>query len=380
MDRTPYRTILDWLLLLPDPRGRQGRRYGWELLLRLLAMAFASDCRGALAIQEWVACQQEELAAGLGRQWRGVPSESTFQRLLRQIDVEVLEELAAGHNLAVARDTARAAEQPLVALALDGKWVRTASAHGSRVLLLGLSTQREGLPLCQARVPAGRNEESVAPAMLQRLDLGGCLVTMDAGITSRAVARAIVAAGGHYLMVVKGDTADWHQELAAVFATAPGRRFDRQRRHFATIEKGHGRREERSLWVSGESCDWLGLAGAGAMLMRQTTRTEVKSGRRGETQTTYAVTSLTPDRVPLPWLAGCWRGHWSIENKVHWVRDVTFGEDRCAVWRGGAPQVLAALRNMLLAAVRRDDRWPSMASALRWARAKPIHAMQLTGA
>ena len=384
MDPREYRTILDWLLHLPDPRERKGRRYGWECLLRLLAAAVAGGSRGALAMHEWVAHRRVELEAHLGPLWRGVPSESTFQRLLRGVDVERLEELAGQHNLgvAMARQAAGEAgwEAPLLALDLDGKWLRTASAHGSRVLLLGLSTQTDGLMLRQARVSAKTNEEGAAPDLLSGLDLRGCLVAMDAGITSRPVARTIVAQGGHYLMVVKEDTPTWHAELAALFAAPPSRRFDRARAHVATVDKGHGRLEEREVWVSSESTDWLGLPGAGAMLMRRTARTELKSGVQSEPQTTYAVTSLRPGEVAPEWLAHWWRGHWSIENKLHYPRDVTLGEDRCAVWQGSAPQALAALRNMLVAAIRREDRWASLASAMRWAGAQTIHALQLVGA
>ena len=221
------------------------------------------------------------MAAHLGPLWRGVPSESTFQRLLRGIDVEHLEELAAQHNLGVAKARKSAGEAgweaPLLALDLDGKWLRTASAHGSRV-------------------PATTNEEGAAPHLLAGLDLRGCRVTMDAGITSR---------GGHCPMVVKEDTPAWYAELAAIFAVPASRRFDRERAHVATVDKGHGRLEQR---------------------------------------------------------------------------DVTLGEDRCAVWKGSAPQTLAALRNMLMAAIRGEDRWESLALAMRWAGAQTVHALQLVGA
>ena len=144
----------------------------------------------------------------------------------------------------------------------------------------------------------------------------------------------------------------------------------------AQTNKHGGRVEKRQLWVSdilvGYS-DWPFLA--------QVCRLERTVARKGETsqEVAYAVTSLSPQEADATQLLTFWRGHWGIENRVHWVRDVTLGEDRCQVRTGAAPQVMATLRNMIISLIRRDGK-PNIAAALRRHAAHPAEALALVGA
>jgi predicted transposase YbfD/YdcC len=144
----------------------------------------------------------------------------------------------------------------------------------------------------------------------------------------------------------------------------------------ATQVGQHGNRQEvRRLWASDELAgysDWPHLA--------QVCRLERHVHTKGKItrEVAYAVTSLPPSVASPQRLLALWRGHWGIENRVHWVRDVTFDEDRCQVRTGAAPQVLAAFRNLTIGLLRLDRR-PNIAAALRRNAAYPREALALVG-
>lgn len=375
MDQEHYSGLMSYLVQLHDRRDRRGRKYAWEYLLGCLAAAFAAGAKGPLSIHEWCAGHFPTLVERFGAQARAVPSESTFQRLLQSLDVQHLEGLVEQHNL----ELAAAAAPPPVALAVDGKVIRQASAHGTMHWLLGLSSQRHGWLLRQVRVPRGTNEQGALPELLAGLDLHGCLLTFDAGLCSRPTAAVVRAAGGDYLMQVKGDCSELYGNLVKWFDT-PDWREHGEWAEITKRESGHGRYEVRRLEVSGALAEWLtDWPGAQLVLKRTCQRTCLKTGQQSAPEDSYAICSVSADAASAGGLLSWWRGHWSIENQVHYVRDVTLGEDRRAVWRGPGPQVLAALSNALLARIRAADRWSSAASGLRWASHHAIHAMQLAG-
>jgi len=128
-----------------------------------------------------------------------------------------------------------------------------------------------------------------------------------------------------------------------------------------TVEKGHGRRERRRLQAStrlSAHSDWPGLE-----QVCRLTRTVTKDGKT-TTEIAYAITSVPRDQADAEKLLTWWRGHWGIENRLHWVRDETFGEDRCRIRTGSGPQVLAALRNGAISLMRHLG-WNNLAAGLR---------------
>lgn len=173
---------------------------------------------------------------------------------------------------------------------------------------------------------------------------------------------------GHYLLAVKDNQPILKQDIVAIWQGEPDCPAQ------ATQANKHGGRiENRRLWVSGilvGYSDWPHLAQA-CWLERSVTR-------KGETrlETAYAVTSLSPQQANPRQILTLWRGHWGIENRVHWVRDVTLDEDRCQVRCGAAPQVMAALRNMTISLLRIAGR-PNIAAAFRRHAAHPSEALAL---
>lgn len=193
--------------------------------------------------------------------------------------------------------------------------------------------------------------------MLATLPLAGAVVTGDALYCQRALCAQIIAAGGDYLVFVKGNQPTLAEAITLLFTDPPPGEA------FATITQHHrhgSRREVRRLAASTALTgylDWPGCQQVG-----QLERTWTEQGKRGG-ETRHFVTSLPKTAGPET-LLGLARGHWGIENRLHYVRDVTFGEDASRVRSGAAPQVLAALRNAVLALLRATGA-TNIAAALR---------------
>lgn len=218
-----------------------------------------------------------------------------------------------------------------------------------------------------------RSELGAAPGLLRRLPLGpGVVVTGDALYCQRALCAQIRATGAHYLFQVKANQPTLLDDLALLFTSPPpGERFA-QILH--RQPKRHGRREARVLRASGALVGYLDWPEQAQVLQ---VTSLVHCRRAHSRQIRYFVTSL-PVQVRPRALLPLVRGHWGIENRLHYVRDVTLGEDASQVRSGAAPQVLAALRNTVVALLRLHG-WTNIAAALRHCAWAPGAALQLLG-
>jgi predicted transposase YbfD/YdcC len=228
--------------------------------------------------------------------------------------------------------------------------------------------------LTQHAVDDKTNEITAVETVLEQLVLEGRIVTMDALLTQRHVAQTIVDKGGDYVMIVKENQPQLRADIELVFTLPPiGDRQDTVQ----TVDLGHGRIEQRNLTTSealvGYS-DWPGLAQVfelGRHVLFQKTGDE-------RVEVIYGVTSLSPERATPGCLLALVRGQWQIENQSHWVRDVTFDEDRSQVRCGNIPQVMAALRNTAIGLLRCAG-YSNIAAACRRLAAQPLQALALIG-
>jgi predicted transposase YbfD/YdcC len=378
-----YSTLLSTLQDVPDPRKARGKRYSWTVLLTIIVAGLASNYQTARAIAQWARLHLAELRAALPDLTR-IPSESTLLRTLRQIDSQVLEQHLAHFVAGLPAPTPYAGciisphGELLQGQAIDGKTVRTASAHGDRTHLVSVVQHGGGQTLAQTEVADKRSEVAASQQLLAARDLSGTVTTMDAGVTQRKVAQQIRQRGGHYLMVVKKNHPQMYAELALFFEVpgvlADNEHYDRWR----TVDKGHGRMETRTLECVSGTCDDWQWPDAAQIMRRRCERWERKKGKR-TISVSYAITSLTADEARAADLATLWRGHWTIENRKHYVRDVTLGEDRHQMHTGHAPQVLAAMRNALIDLWRAQG-WTNMADAVRDTAASVQRALTFIGA
>lgn len=361
MDARQYSSLRDALSDIPDPRKARGQRHAWPLILTLVGVALVSGQTQLRGMGQWVREHAAELCALLQPPRDRLPSAATLRRALLAVDIQALEERLArfAAGLAAASPPAAAA----TGYAIDGKVVRGANAHGARVHLVSLVRHGDGLVLGQVRVAAKGNEITAAPALLAGRALAGAVVTMDALLTQRALARQILGQGGHYLMMVKENHPTMHEAIARLFASPPPPEPGDHLASCTTVERGHGRLETRTLDRSAALNDYLDWPGVGQVLRRTYHAVDLATGKVSH-EVTYGVTSLPAPATAVADVAAHWRAHWTIENRVHRVRDVTLGEDAGQQRSGHLPQALAALRNALIGLLRLGG-WANIADALR---------------
>jgi predicted transposase YbfD/YdcC len=365
MDQQQYTTLVDVLKHLPDPRKRQGRRHRWLTLLCLIVAALASAQRSPRAIARWVQEHCQELFAVLPASVSRLPSEATLRRALALLDVTLLEQALstfAPPSLAAAPEPA-APEPTLQGAAIDGKAIRGVGRDGQPCHLVSLVRHADARVLNQVAVAQKRDERSAVPTLLAGRDLTGTVITLDALHTLRPTARQIRAQNGHYLMIVKKNQATLYEYLDMLFSL-PAQPADREVWDTVgpTSEKGHGRLETRTLTCGAahiEDVDWPDVQ---QVVRRECERLELKSGTCSR-EVSYGLVSMRPEEAGAASIERLWRGHWTIENPVHHVRDVTFGEDAGHAAQGNTAHTLAALRNGLLTLFRSAN-WRSIPDAL----------------
>jgi len=330
-------------------------------------------------IAEWAHAHATLVQETLGEDLPRIPSESTLRRVLRYLEMAPLEGLVAQYGQELA---ALAPCAPVQATggwegqAVDGKEVRGANTHGAQVHLVSLVQQDSGLILGQQCVPAKTNEIKAAPVLLAGRDLRGVVVTSDAMLTQRTLAQQILEQGGQYLMVVKRNHPSLYEDLQVLFEEAPGGPED-DRLRCTTHNHAHGRYETRTLTTSEQLRDYLAWPGVGQVAQRVCSRQRTPRAA-AKSETTYAITSLRRSQADAEQLEHLWRGHWSIENRNHYVRDETLGEDRCQVFAGHAAMALAVLRSAILCLIRSQN-WRCVPQALRHYAAHPDSAWSALG-
>jgi len=217
-------SLLDYLTQIPDPRGRQGRRFSLSAMLATVVCGLLTGARGFEAIEAWIHAQPREVWWRLGY-YRKPACANAFRNLLGAICPQALEAAVRQWILTVLGELPPA--EPLQAVAMDGKSLcGTLSPHGRTVHLLALLDQQTGCVLSQQAVEDKTNEIPAARELLPTIDLQGRVVTADALHCQRETAKHIIDSGGHYLFVVKDNQADLHGALIAEFAPAfsPGER------------------------------------------------------------------------------------------------------------------------------------------------------------
>jgi predicted transposase YbfD/YdcC len=382
MDRAQYTTLMEVLNQVPDYRKRKGRLHRWMTLLSLIAMALASAQRTPQAIARWVGEHRDDLFAILPPTVARLPSGATIRRALSRLDVAALEAALAAFHPAPTAGPAGAPTSttpvPLQGVAIDGKAVRGVGRDGHPCHLVSLVQHQDAIVLGQVEVARKRDERSAVPALLEGRDLHGKVVTLDALHTLRPTARQIRTQQGHYLMIVKKNQAALYEYLDMLF-TLPAHPADHEGWQTVgpTTEKGHGRLETRTLTCGNahiEDVDWPDVQ---QVVRRECERITLKTGKRTH-EVTYGLVSMSPKEAGAATIEALWRGHWTIENRVHYVRDVSFGEDAGHAAHGTTAHALAALRNGLLRLFRHAH-WPSVPDALAHYGAAVVRAAVLIG-
>lgn len=381
MSARKYTTVQETLEAVPDKRKARGQRHSWSLLVTLIASAMSSGASGGGAIYRWIVARQEELLAKLQPD-HGLPSESTVRRAVRQMPVIELE--AANSSYLSQTSPAygasgSASSQSWQGQSIDGKDVRGLRKHGQQLHLVSLVRHADVVVQGQVAVVDKRGEVSAVPTLLAGRDLRGTVTTFDALLTQRTICQQILEQGGHYLAVVKANQTTLYQDIALLFTGGAWTVQEKAQEYQRCVqyEKGHGRIETRTVEASSTLVGYSDWPGAQQVLRRHCRRHVVKTGKTTES-VTYAITSLSPDQADVETVAHPWRSHRTIENRLHYVRDVTMGEDGCQAHTGNTPHVLAALRNLLLSRLRLEG-WHSIPDAFAFYSASLDRTLDLIG-
>jgi predicted transposase YbfD/YdcC len=340
-------------------------------VLALAVCAVLTGARSYVAIAEWAHDLPLGVRIRLGLTVRrATPSESAIRRILQKVDPEALDRAVSNWLIARAaradpptpdpaqpsapeRNTGSgtaliAAPPPRVpsprVIAVDGKSARGARLADERAvhLLAALDTS-SGIVLGQSVVDGKTNEITAFAPLLDRVDITDAIITADALHTQDEHARYLHRRGAHYVFIVKGNRPRLHQQLAGL----PWRDMPAVD---LTQDAGHGRRESRTLKLAAvRNAVTGGILFPHAQLAVQIVRRRrPATSRRWHSETVYAVTDLSWQQIRADQLAEAIREHWHVENRLHWIRDVTFAEDLSQIRSGHGPANMATLRNLAL--------------------------------
>ena len=361
--------LLDMLAEVPDPRKKKGCRHPLQAMLGVLVVGLLCRQKGYTCIATWLR-RQPTLAKALGFKHRKTPCGSTFHNLLKALDVVKLEQTLTKWVMAT-YEKYPVFERHLTAVAIDGKSLRgTDPEEFRRLHLLAAVSHELGIPLAQCAVGEKTNEIPVASQLLKHFDVAGKVITTDALLTQRGFCKDILAANADYALPIKANQKQLFEDIRDLFEplseTDPpkvdARRFENLHtqaeahldRHTG-VETAHGfttTRALRSSTLLTPETDWPGLAQVYEYHIK---RHHTQTGEITH-QKQYGITSLTPEKASAEDLLKLRREHWTIENKLHWVRDVIFDEDASQARTGSIPHVMAALRNTAISVLRFAER------------------------
>jgi len=362
---------------LTDKRKAKGKRYALETILlgMFLAKLCGEDKPSGMA--QWVQLRGEWLADMLGLKRKEMPSHHTYRRALADgVDAEELEALARTQH----RRHGKAGYH--VVLSMDGKVIRgTIDLTASDGLcLLAAYLPGEGITLAQIALEKEQNEISVAPFLLDLVDLRNKVVIGDAIHTQREVSIQIGRVGGNYLWTVKGNHPQLRQDLQEWFdlevELIPGMGCPpKDFRSATTITKGHGRIERRILTTSSQLNDFLDWPFLQQVFKLERISTICKTGQTRH-EIVYGVTSLPQEEASPKQVLDMLRSYWGIESGLHYRRDVTLHEDQTRFKKHSAAQVMAIINNLVLGLLAQSD-FTFIPTARRHYAAHPNEALDL---
>lgn len=341
-------TLTQLLTQVPDPRDRRGRRHGLTTVLVLAVAAVTAGAKSLTAIGEWAHDVGADLLTQVGLAAARVPSEATIRRIIEALDARTFSLLCGAWT----RLRWHQVDGQGV-IAVDGKTIRGARTTGQPAPhLVAALTHDTGLVLGQVAVDAKTNEIPALRDLLGLMDIHGLVITADALHTQRDTATFIIDQGGDFLFTVKRNQPGLYRRLAAL----PWQQIPAHR----ATEHSHGRTTTRTIRAV-EAPDQIGFPGAAQVLQLRRT---ITSHGKSSVEVVYLICSRSMTQAPPATVAAWIRGHWGIEDRLHYVRDVTFNEDDSRVRTGSGAEVMAALRNLAISLLRLAG-WDNIAQATR---------------
>lgn len=348
MDTNAPDRLLRWFGDLEDPRPGHNVMHRLSSMLAIAILAVLCGADSWVDVATFGRCKFEWLRTFLPLP-HGIPSHDTFGRVFGRLDPVQFEKGFMNWTAALAQSNVRL-------IAVDGKTLRHSFDRADRkaaIHMISAWSQANQLVLGQLATAAKSNEITAIPKLLELLDLRGAVVTTDAMGCQKAIAEQIVDQGGDYLLQVKDNHPTLHADLKLLFAE--GMRQDCLgigHEYTEDVDAGHGRVETRRLWTT-EQVDWYAEASQWKGLARFICVEAVRQveGKRSVARRYY----LSSRRHATPeLLLRIIRGHWGVENGLHWCLDVSFNEDSSRIRKGHAAENFSRLRRLALNLLRKD--------------------------
>jgi predicted transposase YbfD/YdcC len=343
MESSTPQTLLQHFSALTDPRIERRKLHK---LIDILAIAICATICGA---ETW---EDLELFGNAKQQWfksfleleHGIPSHDTFRRVFARLDPEEFQ-----HSfLNWVRSTFELTSGQVVAI--DGRQARGSSDRGAgkaAINTVSAWASDNQLVLGQVQTEEKSNEITAVPELLQMLELRGCIVTLDAMGCQREIAEQIINKEADYVLSVKGNQSNLEADIRDYFDWALQDKFKQTVYSQYTETNGdHGRLEVRRYYTT-RDIEWLRNKAAwkGVQSIAMVEREREILGEETTLERSYYLSSLAAEAKVI---GKAIRRHWTVENSLHWVLDVGFGEDRSRIRKGNAPQNLATLRHIAL--------------------------------
>jgi predicted transposase YbfD/YdcC len=367
--------LVERLETIADPR-RQSENLKHPLV-DIIILGFCgvlAGCDDFVEMAEWAKVQEGFFRSFLELP-HGIPAHDTFTRVFAMLKPAVLQEVLLPWLL-------ERRGLPGDWIHLDGKTLRQTRRTTPQLKALHVVSAwagQTGLTLGQVAVDAKSNEITAMPQLLELLDLRDKIVTTDAMGCQKEIAQTIVASGGDYILAVKDNQPTLHAQIQAAFVTAamPAARSPRL---YTTEDQGHGREEQRTVQVlpayghlsAAQVAAWLGV-----LTIVMVTRVVWCAATGMESiEVRYFLSSLPPNARRI---GAAIRGHWSIENELHWVLDVVFREDARRLYDRTAAENVAFLNRLALSLLRGDTGKSSLKVKRKRAGWSLLYLMQLLG-
>lgn len=327
---------------LDDPRAQHSIEH---LLLDIVIITICGVICGAdtwVEIENYGLAKQEWLETFLDLP-NGIPSHDTFARTFARLHPEQLQQCFLNWVQAVFNIT----DGQLISL--DGKTLRGSYERGGKqgmIHMVSAWASENRLVLGQRKVNEKSNEISALPELLKVLDLNGAIVSIDAMGCQTEIAAQIVSQQGDYVLALKANQGLLHQDVQQLFEHAHKENFrDIEHDFYQTQEHGHGRQEIRRYWVMGKTEYLIGAENWAKLTTIGCVQSQRHVGDSITSETRYYLLSLPLDATAF---AAAVRGHWGIENQLHWVLDVGFREDQSRATQGHCAENLAVIRHLAL--------------------------------
>ncbi|MBA2652638.1 MAG: ISAs1 family transposase [Tatlockia sp.] len=343
--------LLSHFKTLEDPRIDRTKRYPLIEIIFLIISATISGCEGWKSIRDFGLLKLEWLRKFLPYE-NGIPVDDTIARVMRKLNTKQFANCFTRWIQAVTEATNGDV------IAIDGKTLRRSfntKDEKSAIHMVSAWSTANGVVLGQEKTAEKSNEITAIPELLNSLAIKGCIITIDAMGCQKDIAEQIVKQKGDYLLALKGNQGNFHEEVVSFLTLAKEANFKNVEYDFyEEIDAGHGRIETRRAYAVDfkkykkhipEGLKWKKLT---SVVMVET----IREGRDFKTfDTRFYISSCEASAKPLLQAS---RKHWAVENSLHWTLDVTFREDESRIRKEAAPENYAIFRHIALNIIRRN--------------------------